>query len=911
MGNEQGAPNLNTKLGRPPAGDDLVFRTRLFRYLEKGLQRPLTLVSAPAGYGKSTLVNSWLKTCDYPNVWVSLDKRDDQFTLFLDYFLSAVESLFPAAVPKTRGLARAGKLKSLPTLAANLVNELDQIEHDFVLVLDNYHHIQDETAKGLLTELLDHPSRRLHLVLITRRDPSLSIASLRARKQLTEIRIQDIRFTSTETLSFLGMVLEEPVEEGTATEWTEKTEGWVTGLRLAVLGLRHLEGVNAGALKFEYKAHYVMDYLLSEVFSTQPLVVRRYLLRAAIVDRFCASLCDALFDPAMERDSREMNGKDFVAWVQANNLFVVPLDSENKWFRFHHCFNQLLQNQLKLLSNHDDIALFHGRASNWFADHGLTNKALDHAMAGGDHQRAARVVEKVGFGAMEQQQWSRLEEWLQRLPDDVFNQSLCLLILKAWTYQNRYRIKEMTAALDEAEILLEKAPASLDNLQLLKGCWAVLSCFKLYLELESKKAQAFAEQALALIPSDYPWLRAFAAVFQARALRMAGKIQDAVAVVHRSQDDQSLKGNNSQALLLTGLCFINWQEAHLPALRLTAKGLITLGEDSGQPEIGARGKFFMGLVHYQRNELDQAEQMLTSLLDYQYVQRTWNFFNSAFALALTYQAQGRPRKAYEVADWVVDHAMQIQNAFPMQVGQAFWAELAFRQGRLEEAESWAQRFMPGPSHAHYRFYQPQLTLAKILMAGQTQKTRQEAEDSLLYIENFAVATHNRPVMMTVLALQALWLEQNGDLGGAYEKLKKSMIIADSGHCLRPFLDMGPQLADLLQRSLEPRSAEGFAGALLKAFSGEQTPRAPLAAPAHELPPSISKPNNTAEPLTSREIVVLEQLAQFLPNKEIAEKLFISPETVKTHLKNIYKKMDVSNRLQAVSKGKALGLLSRS
>jgi LuxR family maltose regulon positive regulatory protein len=907
-GKAQNAPNLKTKLHQPPAEDDLVSRSRLFLRLDKGLQRPLTLVSAPAGYGKSILVSSWLKTCEYPHVWVSLDERDSQFELFLGYFLGAIESLFPAAVPETRAMAKTGKVKSLPKLAEKLANELEQVQQKFVLVLDDYHHIQDQAVNGLLSELLNHHSRQLHLVLISRQDPPLPIAIFRARRQLTEIRVQDIRFTSSETLAFLEMVSKEPVEESIATAWAEKTEGWVTGLRLTALGLRHQDGINVGILKFEREAHYVMDYLFSEVFAVQPLAVRRYLVRTAIVDRFCASLCDALFDPASERGRREMDGKDFLALVQAKNLFVVPLDSANRWFRFHHCFKQLLQNQLKLLSNHDDISLFHGRASKWFTTHDLADEALDHALAGGNHQAAAHLVEKAGFRAMENQQWPRIEEWLQRLPDDVVDQHVGLVILKAWTYQVRSRIKEMAETLEKADFLLQKAPPSLDDLQFFKGCWAALRCFNHYLELDNEKSLDFSRQAVALIPDGYPLLRAFASVFQARALQMAGHIQDAVAVMHQSLDDQNLKGNNSQALLLTGLCFINWQEAHLPALRLTAKGLLTLGEESGMPEIQARGRFFMGLVHYQRNELDQAEQMLASLWDHQYVQKTWNFFNSAFALALTYQAQGRPRKAYEVADWVVDHAMQIQNAFPMQVGQAFWAELALRQGRQKEAEIWAQRFMPGSSHAHYRFYQPQLTLAKILMSTQIPETLQKASKSLVSIENFADATHNRPVKMTVLALQALLLEQNGDRASAFEKLKKSITMADSGHCLRPLLDLGPQLGDLLRRLLERGWTNGFAASLLSAFSGETQQGIPDDVPAEESPVSSPKPIHPATPLTNREILVFQQLAQHLQNKEIAENLFISHETVKTHLKNIYRKLEVNNRQKAISRGRALGLL---
>lgn len=910
VGNLGKTPNLSTKLRQPLIGNDLVPRPRLFQRLDRGVQRPLTLVSAPAGYGKTTLVSSWLDNSGCQRAWLSLDELDNHFDLFLDYFLAAIESLFPGALSKTRALAKNGEMLSLPRLAAVLVNELEQIRQNFVLVLDNYHHIQDAGIDGLLATLLGHPSQWLHLVLITRRAPSLSVVNLRARQQITEILVPDLRFTSTETLAFLEMVTEEQVEEATATAWTERTEGWITGLRLAVFGLRQHDGLKAEALKTRSEAPYVMDYLLSEVFSVQPLAVRRYLLRTAILNRFCACLCETLFDATRERGIRKMDGDDFISWLRDNNLFCVPLDSENHWFRFHRCFGQLLQKQLKFLSNHDDIALFHSRASRWFAARGLTDEGLNHALAGGDHQNAAHLVEKVGFEVMENQQWPRLEDWLQRLPNEVVDQHAGLLILKAWTYQLRYRINEMSSALDKAGVLLEKEYPSPERLPLLQGQWAALSCFKHYLELDSEKALSAARQAMELIPADHPWARAFAAVFQARTMQMAGKIQDAVAVMHWALDNQDLKGNSPQALLLTGLCFINWQEAHLPALRLTAKGLLTLGEESSQPEITARGKFFMGLLHYQRNELEQAEQMLSALVDYQYVQRTWNFFNSAFALSLTYQAQGRPRKAYEIADWVVDHAMQIQNSFPMQVGQAFWAELALRQGRKKEAERWAQRFRPGASHAHYRFYQPQLTLAKIQMLGRGPVERQEAADSLMRIENFAKATNNRPVMTTVLALQALWLDQNGEQSAAVAKLQASLAMAESGPCLRPFLDLGEQMADLLARYSAQGKAGEFALVLLAAFSDEPGEGVSSAGLAPRPPTPLSPSENLAEPLTSREIVVLKLLNKPMQNKEIAEELFISPETVKTHLKQIYKKMAVNTRHKAIIKGKALGLLGR-
>ena len=299
---------LRTKLHSPAAPPDLVARSRLLERLNQGRRQPLILVSAPAGYGKSTVVSHWLETCECPAAWLSLDENDSDLHLFLTYLLEAVRTLFPTAGSDTLALLNARTLPTLSELSGSLINELDSIEQDFIVVLDDYHLIQDDSVHRVLTELLHHPPQSMLLALVGRRDPPLPISSLRARGWVTEIRAPDLCFTAPETEAFLKQTFEGRIEEATASAWTRKTEGWVTGLRLGALSLHHQGDADAKLSAVKGTVPYVMDYFLTEVIKNQPPEIRHYLLRAAILDRFCAHSCDVVFGPGVESTEREING---------------------------------------------------------------------------------------------------------------------------------------------------------------------------------------------------------------------------------------------------------------------------------------------------------------------------------------------------------------------------------------------------------------------------------------------------------------------------------------------------------------------------------------------------------------------------------------------------------------------------
>ena len=366
---------LRTKLHRPPISADIIPRARLIKFLESGIQKTLTLISAPAGYGKSILTSQWLEISCLPSIWVSLDENDNDVSAFLRYVLEAIQSLFPQQVLKTKSLVGLAELPSLKVTGRYLLNDLEALSERFILVLDDYHYISNTAVHDLLTELLTHPSPAMHLVLITRRDPPLALASLQARGILTELPSELLRFSSSETKLLLERILRRTISDKSAAVLEEKMEGWVTGLLLAAMSIRNKPDQERIVDELQGSVQYVNDYLITEVLNSQSAPIRHYLLSTSILDRFCADLCDVLGGVDAKPSEGKIDGAAFIAKLQKDNLFLVALDTENRWFRYHHLFHQLLQDQLNQGWRPDQVAALQSRANHWFAENDIIDDA--------------------------------------------------------------------------------------------------------------------------------------------------------------------------------------------------------------------------------------------------------------------------------------------------------------------------------------------------------------------------------------------------------------------------------------------------------------------------------------------------------------------------------------------------------
>ncbi len=371
---------MRTKLHRPPVPDDYVPRPRLLALLDRYRKRSLTLVCAPAGYGKSMLLSHWLESSGCDPAWVSLDEEDNDLRSFLVYFMAAIRDIRPSALKESWACLQEPELSPLPALLGRLINELDRIGDPFVVVVDDYHLIRDKAVHALVAGLLKHPVPGMHLALGTRLDPPLPLTTLRARGRMTEIRANELRFSVSETAAFFRRSLKIPVDHALAEVLEEKTEGWVTALRLSALSLRG-RGDPHLMVKRLRENRYVMDYLVSEVLANQPPGLRDFLLNTSILNRFCAPLCDILCTPDPRGGGCAVDGRQFIVAAESANLFVVPLDSRREWYRYHHLFRQLLRRQLKRRFDAEHITALHHRAARWLSRNGEAEEARHHLMA--------------------------------------------------------------------------------------------------------------------------------------------------------------------------------------------------------------------------------------------------------------------------------------------------------------------------------------------------------------------------------------------------------------------------------------------------------------------------------------------------------------------------------------------------
>jgi LuxR family maltose regulon positive regulatory protein len=841
---------------------------------------------------------------------LSLDESDNDLQLFLTYLLYAIQSCdgpgFRDAVSNTQALVNAPNLPPLRVLATSLVNELDRIEQDFILVLDDTQLIKDRSVHELLTELIRHPPRPLHLVIVGRRDPLLPIPSLRARGKVTEIRIQDMRFTAVETAPYLQQMLDRQIEETLAAEWVEKTEGWITGLRMAALAIRHRGDSNILPER-PGSAQYVMEYLFSEVLSNQSRGIRHYLLNTAILNRFCAPLCDVLGGPDVEPGQDEIDSWNFISLLKKENLFIINLDAENRWFRYHHLFQQLLQNQLARHRSPEEIATLHARAGAWFAENDLIEEALSHALAAEDIPFAVKLVEKHRHRIMDAEQWNRMKRILGLFPDQVVETHPELLLMRAWISYQLFRYSEIPEILDRVESLIAAVPSETDNFGHLRGEIDALRGTQYYFEADGQRALSFTQKALDRIPRGHALALGLAALIHCVACQMIGDRAGAFEIAFGGIAEDTPEEASFTSRKLFGLCFVYWIEGDLSALSQITKQNLERARKWHLLDSRHGANYFIGITCYHLNDLRSAEEHLTPVVDQLYVGHAFAAVHSCFALALVYQNQGLAEKADEVTEAATDFALQSQNPYIVMVTRAFEAELALRQGRLNKARQWARQFNPDPFRSMTWFYVPQLTLAKVLLAEGTTESFHQAANLLERLHEFVLSIHNTRVRTDVRALQALLHDAQGEEAAALDKLTESLALAEPGGFIRNFVDLGAPMGDLLNR-LSKKQARNlpveYIEKLLAAFPDDEQ----ILVPDVPVSPSPTPPQSLVEPLTNRELDILELLAQRLQNQEMAEKLFISSETVKSHLKNIYQKLNVSNRRQAIEKAKGLGIL---
>jgi LuxR family maltose regulon positive regulatory protein len=883
--------------------------------LERQRQRPLILVSAPAGFGKSTLLSAWLEASDWPSAWLSLDEQDSDLVTFVTYFIAAIQMRFPDVGQETLALLNAPALPPLPVLTASLNNELARVDQPFILVLDDYHVIHEPAIHTLIAELLRHPPRALHLAMATRRDPPLPLSELRARAKMTEIRSPDLRFSSEECQAFLQRMLDVDVDQKTATALAESTEGWAAGLRLVALSLPNIGRVGDGSeLVLAQQANannlFVMDYLVSEVLTQQPPEIQEFVLKTSILNRMCGPLCEAvmgLIEPGRANASIAVStgrGQRQLERIQNANLFVIPMarDEQGQWYRYHHLFHEFLQRHLKHSCSRDEIGDLHRRAGEWLAQHGLIEDALHHLIAAGDYAHAVRLVDQHRHALMNDEQWHRLERWIGLFPRDVVEQRPEFLLTEAWIARSNARWLDMPAKIEQAERLVTQltAQSSQPAGAALLGLQGELDCLHSYQYLvadDPSPSLFHAQRALGTTPLEWWSARLLARLNLAGGLHYSGDDKRALATMYEGMTEQSLQNHDYQSRLLVSAALVHVACADLDGLLHAAGQALALSEKHDRPETMCWAHYLSGEAHYWRNELSDAEGHVASVVAHRYLANAQCVVQSACVLALTFQAQGRSDKAREIADLAVDFTLEINHPYQLSVARAFQAELAVRQGRLADAQRYLAHYEV-PAVASAFLYNASTTVAKILVAANSTESRATAAGQLSKLVVRAEAINEPRAKMEALALQALLFDGQGDRVGALASLSQAVTLAQPSRFIRLFADFGPQMGNLLKDVHASGIAMGFVEQILAAIGQAKSVAASV------------RRDGLIEQLTDRELEVLGLLAQRLSDKEIAERLIISAGTVKRHTHNIYEKLDVGSRRDAVAKAESLGLLGQ-
>ncbi len=896
-------PLIQTKFHRPVMPVDLVPRPQLTDWLDERRHRRLTLVSAPAGYGKSTLISSWLDHCNYPHTWLTLDEGDNDLSVFLSYFLEAIRIIYPDAANNTQALSAAATQPPIKELAVTLVNEINQLDQYFVLVLDDFEVIQENPVHDFLNEFLLHPPQNFHLVLCTRMDPPLSIQKLRAQSQLTEIRAQDLRFSVEESVTFLEKMLGTTIDSATAKKMDQQSEGWVTGLRLAALALRHRVGNQRIEMVPTANNQYVTDYLMSEILDSQAAVTSEWLVKTSVVARFNAGLCEAVCTGESEgalqpEGDPQLDGAGFIKWLVGSNLFAIPLDDYNRWVRYHHLFRDFLQLELARRYDSAEIAALHAQASKWFAQQSLIDEALQHALDGGDLSAAAQLVEQNRHTPLNEDKWPVLEKWLAKLPDEIVQQRPKLLMAKAWVSISKGTFWAIPSILQTIDTMLEKEPIE----QSLAGEIDFFKAVLLFWESQIESSLGLFRGALARIPKAYLGARNLIEIYFATASQMAGQGEMAIRAYQEMLFHETSEGTR-KTRLLGSLIFIHLLSGELIQTNVVARQMVDMAGRTDNLYIDAWGSYLLGYVHYQWNNLEMASHHFSQALKKRYFLDLASPIDNYAGLIFSYQAMGQSDKVSETMHSLLKFAQQSNNPGYVTLALSAQARLSLLQGELETAIHWLKTADISSDAGTMLFWleTPRITHCRVLVAEGSDESLRAAIEHLQEHWQLSQATHNTSQMIPILLLQALAYQKQSQPGQALAALQHAITLAEPGGWIRPFVEPGTEMIQLLSKLVDKQGATKYISKILAAFETEQHV---------EMPEPAQPASQLVDPLTNRESEILALLAQRLSNKEIAAELHISVGTVQQHLNHIYTKLYVKGRRQAVAKAAELAILPR-
>lgn len=858
---------LTTKLEKPPSRHVMVDRNHLVDLLHRGQDKRLSLVSAPAGFGKTTLVSQWAANCDRPVAWLSLDERDNDVIRFLTYFIEAIRVVFPTTGIGILVALRSPQLPQLNSVFSQLINELNTLRQDFTMVMDDYHLVDNPFIKQGLCFLVTQMPFHMNLTIISRDIPNLPLSKLRAKNQLTELYVKDLRFTELEAAHFLNQVMGLSLTKKNITELEKRTEGWVAGLQFAALSIQGHKDVTRLIESFAGSHHFVMGYLIDEVLAQLPENVHIFLMATSILERFSAPLCDALLSDDLNHSG--WNSQETIEYLVRNNLFVIPLDHERRWYRYHHLFAEILKirlekNRAQMSRDHDIFSELHKRASLWYENNHFALEAFYHAVEAKDTENASRLVQGGGVPLLYRGAATPVLHWLESLPSSVLDANPSLNVLFASSLLFVGRVGEVENKLAAAEYALSTFPQNEKNKNL--------------------KGQISATRAtLAVSQNDLSRIIEFS---------------------HHAIENLSPLNLPSLATTKWTLGFAHQMQGNHRMARESYEEALKSSEAIGHFVITVLASIGLGNVFENENQLQLAKNAYKKVLD---LDGHLSFPASSVAYLglsqIAYQ-QDYIKEALDLIQVAIQLAQHLQNMDTLAVCELFHAKINLAQGQINETIKLLKRAsqslhknnfsrnmykvaqvevltrlhltdIPTAEYLVQKYHLPHEQIRVHLASGETAQALSELESM------------QEDHTIDFLVLQALALFQAGEMEKAMVPLLKVLEITNSEGHLRIFIDEGEPMKMLLTNAIQYRIMPDHINTLLEHFSTNR----PLMGP-----------------LTIRELEILRLISRGYTNLEISKTLFVSLHTIKGHNQRIFSKLQVKSRSEAILRTQELRLL---
>ena len=868
---------LRSKFLKPTPTTDLVLRTDLLNRLYKGRRKPLILISAPAGYGKSTLISSWLDHQSLNFGWISISEYDNDWLSFIQYFVLGLNNIVFGKFNDIVSLLESPEIPDADDISRFIVNNLTDLNEDIYLVLDDYHYLHDPEIHDFLNKILQFPLPRFHLVLISRVDPPFKIQRLRSKGLITEIRSIDLVFKLGEATEFFKNSIGKALDMEVCQSATNMTDGWITGLRLFSLNYKNKSGKLDDFFNVEH-ANFTIE-LLDEIFQEFSPEVQKVVLNSSILHQFNISICNKICDLS---NASEVSG--ILDYLKTSNLFIVPVDEERGWFRFHHFFQDYLRNKFQETYSDKEQKTIHKLAGVWLREHELLKGAIIHFLKAGDIDEAVSVFENFRHQTMNEAQWIEFSEAFSLFDEETVKDHISLMLAQAWINIYVGKPFEMFALLEPIQALINNTTLSIEKYNRYLSELNCLIPYKTYnVDQDFHEVIKQCDFALDHLQEDQQYVKGFAWIFKLGALQAIGNYVEAKKLLLGNLEE------NQKSILDSHLYFImnylQWMEADFPALFETSTLLITSSiEGNKNLEAYANGNHFFGIGKYMINELEASKMHIEKCFASRFhTVGIVNIMNS-IALVMLHLAQNNFSESERIIQEIKSEFKKKRSYVFNTMLDALHAEICLSGNDVDKALHYLNEVQQIPLTPFSDFYSPHFTLVKAFVYAEDASLWDKASNLLKDYLELTKNTHNKLFKMKFMALQSILYYYQGEFALAFSSLQEVLDSAKTHRLIRVFLDCGPMMKELLLQYLKSINNDSFVPELIHAF-----------------------------PMDSNEIVLSTREKDVLPllnlsNKEIGEQLFIAEKTVKRHSNSIFKKLEVKNRREALQKATELKLV---